>query len=249
MLSIRKIGVFARTYRHLERYRHILRILIKYGFEDVVGMLKIDHYLEIGLKLVSRKSSEEIERLSRPVRLRMALEELGPTFIKLGQLLSTRPDLIPLGVASELAKLQDEVPSFPVEEVHKIIQEETGHTTSELFESFGEEPLAAASIAQVHKAVLRERTDDGNGGVGGDVVAIKVQRPDIRRIIEVDLEILLHLAGLAERHVEELQKHHPTRIVEEFARSLEREISFENEAANIERFSSCFFDDETIYVP
>ena len=200
---------------------------------------------------MSRKNPAEIERLSRPVRLRLALEELGPTFIKLGQLLSTRPDLIPLGMASELAKLQDKVPPFPVEEVHRIIREETGHDTGELFESFDEEPLAAASIAQVHRAVLRERSPNGDGHCleGGEVVAIKVQRPDIRRIIDIDLEILLHLAGLAERHVEELQKHHPTRIVEEFARSLEREISFENEAANIERFAACFFDDETIYVP
>ncbi|MGK0185987.1 MAG: ubiquinone biosynthesis protein [Verrucomicrobiales bacterium] len=249
MLSIRKIGVFARTYRHLERYRHILGVLIKYGFDDIVGMLKIEHYLEIGLKFVSRKSPEEIERFSRPVRLRMALEELGPTFIKLGQLLSTRPDLVPLGIASELAKLQDKVPPFPVEEVHKIIRAETGHDTNELFATFDDEPLAAASIAQVHKAVLRESAIDGSEVMEGDVVAVKVQRPDLRKIIDVDLEILLHLAGLAERHVEELQKHHPTKIVEEFARSLEREISFENEAANIERFSACFLGDDAIYVP
>jgi len=154
MLSIRKIGVIGRTYRHLNRYRQILRVLFKYGFGDLVDILKIEQYLEIGLQMISRKRREKIEKLTRAERLRMALEELGPTFVKLGQILSTRPDLIPLEYLKELSKLQDQVPSFPYEDVRETIKSETGKFPEEIFEHFDETPLAAASIGQVHKAAL-----------------------------------------------------------------------------------------------
>ena len=112
MLSIRKIGLFGRTYRHLNRYRQILTILFRYGFGDLIESLKIDQVLEIGLQFVSKKRRERLEKFSRAEKIRMALEELGPTYIKLGQLLSTRPDLIPIDFLGEFAKLQDQVPSF-----------------------------------------------------------------------------------------------------------------------------------------
>jgi len=239
MLSIRKIGMVGRTYRHLNRYQQILRILFKYGFGDLVNTLKIEQYLEIGLQMVSRKRREKIEKLTRAERVRMALEELGPTFVKLGQILSTRPDLIPLEYLQELTRLQDDVPPFSYEEVREIIQLETGKTPEEVFQHFEKTPLAAASIGQVHKARLKD----------GEELAVKVQRPGIRKIIEVDLEIMLHLASLMERHVEGAKTHHPTRIVEEFAQSLEKEIDYTIEASHIERFARQFMDDETIYVP
>ncbi|MBW1813493.1 MAG: AarF/ABC1/UbiB kinase family protein, partial [Deltaproteobacteria bacterium] len=116
MISIRKIGVIGRTYRHFNRYRQILAVFFKYGFGDLVELLKIDQYIEIGLKMISRNRRERIEKLSRAERLRMALEELGPTYIKLGQILSTRTDLVPVDFIQELSKLQDEVPSFPFSE-------------------------------------------------------------------------------------------------------------------------------------
>lgn len=238
MLSIRKIGVIGRTYRHLNRYRQILRVLFKYGFGDIVDTLKIEQYLEIGLSMVSRKRREKIDRLTRAERIRIALQELGPTFVKLGQILSTRPDLVPFEYVRELSKLQDQVPSFPYEEVREIIKSETGSFPEEIFPYFEEEPLAAASIGQVHRAKL-----------GDDEVVVKVQRPGIRKIIEVDLEIMLHLAGLMERHLAELEIHRPTRIVEEFARTLEKEINYIVEASHIERFARQFMDDNTIYVP
>ena len=239
MLSIRKIGIVGRTYRHLNRYREILSVLFKYGFGDIVEILKIEQYIEIGLQMISKKRRDQIEKLSRAERVRMGVEELGPTFIKLGQILSTRPDLIPLEYSRELSKLQDHVPAFSYEEVKTIIKEELGRLPEELFAHFESEPLAAASIGQVHRARLED----------GEEVVVKVQRPGIRKTIEVDLEILLHLASLMERHVEEMVVQRPTRIVEEFARSLEKEIDYTIEAYHTERFSRQFMGEHTVYVP
>jgi ubiquinone biosynthesis protein len=239
MLSIRKIGVIGRTYRHLKRYRQILAVLFKYGFGDLVDTLKIEEYLEIGLQMISRKRRDQVEKLTRSERVRMALEELGPTFVKLGQMLSTRPDLIPIEFIEELSKLQDDVPPFSYAEVAQIIESELGMAPADVFQHFDQTPLAAASIGQVHRARLKD----------GEDVVVKVQRPGIRKIVEVDLEIMLHLASLMERHVEEFQVNRPTRIVEELARTLEKEIDYTIEASHIERFSRQFIDDETVYVP
>ncbi len=239
MLSIRKLGAIGRTYRHLNRYHRILRVLFKYGFEDLVDRLHIDQYLESGLQMINRKPREQITRFSRPERLRLVFEELGPTFIKLGQLLSTRPDLIPASYVQELTKLQDDIPPFASEAVNEIFQEELGKAPEEMFLSFDPEPLAAASIGQVHRAQLEN----------GDQVVVKVQRPKIDQVIAVDLEILTHLASLMEQYLEEVQGHRPSEIVEEFARGLSREIDFNTELANIQRFSRQFQDNDTIHVP
>lgn len=239
MFSIRKITAIGRTYRHLNRYQRILRVLFKYGFSDLVDMLHIDQYLETGLQMINRKPREMIEKHSRPERLRMAFEELGPTFIKLGQLLSTRPDFVPPDYLDELAKLQDDVPPFSFAEVEEIVFSETGKKTAELFHSFGEHPLAAASIGQVHKATLWD----------GQEVVVKVQRPDIDQIVAVDLEILAHLASLTEMYLEELQGHRPTAIVEEFARTLSNELDYSVELSNIQRFARQFEGNRTVYVP
>src|SRR5512137_850277 len=133
MMSIQKIGVVGRTYRHAKRYKEILHVLVKYGFGDVVDSLKIPQHIEIGWQKISGKQTGSTEKLSRPVRVRMAMEELGPTFIKLGQILSTRPDLIPLEYVQELSKLQDTVPSFPYDDVKAIIKSETGRFPEEIF--------------------------------------------------------------------------------------------------------------------
>jgi ubiquinone biosynthesis protein len=239
MFSIRKLGAIGRTYRHLNRYHRILRVLFKYGFNDLVDRLHIDQYLESGLQMINRKPREQIARLSRPERLRLVFEELGPTFIKLGQLLSTRPDLIPADYLDELARLQDEVPAFSLAEVHAIFREELGRSPDEVFHYFDAEPLAAASIGQVHRARLDS----------GAEVVVKVQRPDIDTIIAVDLEILAHIAGLMEQYLEEVQGHRPTAIVQEFARSLSREIDFAVELANIQRFARQFERNQAIHVP
>ncbi|MCP4691318.1 MAG: AarF/ABC1/UbiB kinase family protein [Desulfobacterales bacterium] len=239
MLSIRKIGVIGRTYRHLNRYRQILSVFFRYGFGDLVERLKIDQYIEIGLQLISRKRRERIERLGRAERVRMAMEELGPTFVKLGQVLSTRPDLAPEELVKEFTKLQDKAASFPFRQVKSILVSEFEQAPEEIFHTVEEEPLASASIGQVHRAEL----------MNGEIVAVKIQRPGIRRTIEVDLEIMLHLATLMERHIEEMSLQRPVRIVEEFARAIENEIDYAIEASNMERISRNFLGDPTVYIP
>lgn len=239
MLNIRKISATSRTYRNLGRYREILTILFKYGFGELIDTLKIEQYLEISLQMLFKKQPKNLEKLSRPERIRLVFEELGPTFIKFGQILSTRPDLIPYEYAKELEKLQDDVPPFEYNEVRRIIWEDFGQSVDSIFQSFEEKPMAAASIGQVHRAKLES----------GEEVVVKVQRPNIRKIIEVDLEIMLHLGYLMERHLEEFEIQHPTRLVSIFARTIEKEINYKIEAANIEHFGRQFLDNPTIYIP
>ena len=238
-MPVSKIGLIGRTYRHIQRYRQILTILFKYGFGDLVNNLKIEQYIDIGLKMISYKQRKKIESLSRAERARMALEELGPTFIKMGQILSTRPDLLPVDFIRELAKLQDNVPPFPFSEVKQMIESELEHPVEEIFPCFDESPVAAASIGQVHRARLHD----------GDEVAVKIQRPGIQKTIKVDMEIIFHIAMLMEKYVEGLDIHQPTQIVKEFARTLEKEIDYTIEASHMERFSWQFTNDMTIYVP
>lgn len=238
-MQIRKIGMLGRTYRHIQRYRQILSVFFRYGFGEILDALKIEQYLDVGLNFVSRKSKDNIETLSRAEKVRLAIEELGPTFIKIGQILSTRPDLLPADFINELEKLQDHVPSFDFADVQKIIEEELKSPLCDIFIEFDEIPLASASIGQVHRAKMAN---------GNDVV-VKIQRPGIRDIVEVDLEIMLHLASLMENHLEEIEIHHPTRIVEEFSRTLEKELDYSMEAANMERFANQVMGDSTVYVP
>ena len=239
MFSIKKIGAISKTYRHLNRYHRILRVLFKYGFDDVIERFHIDQYFESGLQMINRKPREQIDKLSRPERLRMAFEELGPTFIKLGQVLSTRSDFIPPQYLFELAKLQDDVPPFSYEDVEEIFLAEMGRKPEELFADFKREPIAAASIGQVHEGLLR----------AGEQIVVKVQRPKIEKIIAVDLEILAHIAILMEKFFEELQGHRPTAVVEEFARTISKEIDYSVEIGNMERFGKQFERNSTIYVP
>ena len=238
-MRIRKISILSHTYRNIHRYRQILAILFKYGFDDLIGRLYLGPYLKMGMRMISGKRREEVKNLSTYERLRMALEELGPIFIKMGQVLSTRPDLVPVELLRELTKLQDKVPPFPFSQVKEIVEQELNASLDEIFLQFQESPLAAASIGQVHRAQLRT----------GEQVVVKVQRPGIRRIIGSDLEILFHLATLIEKYVEEWEIHRPMRIVDEIDRTLKREINYTIEASYTERFARQFAGKESIYVP
>ncbi len=229
-----------RNIRSIRRYRQILGILIKYGFGQVIEQLNIDYYLELGRRIVTLgKTAKEVERLSIPQRLRLAMEELGPTFVKLGQILSTRPDLIPYEYAEEFRKLQDRVPRFNNNDVHLQIFKEFGETSDDLFAEFSDLPIAAASIGQVHRARLKT----------GEDVVLKIQRPDIEKTIETDLDILMGLAYLIENHLSDQMIADPTAIVSEFRRVIQRELDYTREGRTIDRFASNFSDDDTILIP
>jgi ubiquinone biosynthesis protein len=237
MLTFTRIN---RNIRSLRRYRDILAILIKYGFGHIVEQLNIDYYLELGRKIVTLgRASKEIERLTQPVRLRLALEELGPTFIKLGQLLSTRPDVLPQEYIEEFSKLQDRVPSILPTEVEGQILAQLGRPVAELFEAFSPVPIAAASIAQVHCGTLRS----------GEDVVVKIRRPGIERVIETDIDILMGLAYLIEHHLPQGELYDPIGLVKEFRRTITRELDFSREGHTIDRFAANFAGDQTVYVP
>ncbi|NDY71128.1 AarF/ABC1/UbiB kinase family protein [Desulfobacter hydrogenophilus] len=233
MLSFKTVSKVTKRYRHLVRYQQIIGIIFKYGFENSIEAMNIDHYLN------KIPFSKPHQKLSRNQRIRMVLEELGPTFIKMGQVLSSRPDLIPLDLTRELAKLQDKVPSFSFEQVGQIILAEFGKPISEVFHSFEESPFASASIGQVHRAELSP----------DEPVAVKVQRPGIRKIIEVDLEIIHYLAQVMEKNLEDMDIFRPVKIVEEFAQSLEKELDYMVEAANMEQMAEQFAKEPAIHIP
>lgn len=235
-MPTRRLNAIGRTYRHVQRYRQILGMLLRYGYGDLLDKLHLDRILRRGL---SASGDGELGSLSSSERLRMLLEDLGPTFIKAGQLLSTRPDLVPVALLHELARLQDSVPPFAFEEVRDIVEAELQLSLEKAFESFEQQPLAAASIGQVHAATT----------VTGEAVVVKVQRPKVRRMVEVDLEIMHELAQLAERHLEGWQIHQPTRVVDELSVSLERELDYLQEAAHLERFAWQFRSDPRVKVP
>jgi len=215
-------------------------VLLKHGLGDLVTRVGLYKQLGISRRFFTRRKAET--PLTPPTlwqRFRMALEELGPSFIKLGQLASTRPDLVPPEACAEFEKLQDTVPAFPFNQVREIVESELGRPLEVLFKEFDETPVASASVSQVHRAVLPD----------GTAAAVKVQRPGIRRTIEVDLEIMLHLAELMERHIYGMETLNPVGIVREFSRTIKRELNFGIEAGNIERFARNFRSDTTIYVP
>ena len=240
MLSIKTIGRVSKRYRHLLRYQQILSVILKYGFENIIHAMNIDRYIESGLQLIPFVTRhEKVEKLSNTQRIRMALEELGPTFIKMGQVLSSRPDLIPVDLLQELAKLQDHVPPFEFEQVKIIIASEFGLPHDQVFLSMEETPFASASIGQVHRAKNRDN----------EPVAVKIQRPGIKKTIEIDLEIIHHLASIMENNIEEAAIFNPVRIVEEFAKTLEKELDYSVEASNMERMAQQFKDDRTIHIP
>jgi len=226
-------------YTHLPRYREIITVLFKYGFADVLRLVALQHILRLEDATIRIHPDDAI--LSKPLaeRLRLALEELGPTFIKFGQILSSRRDLITDDYFIELTKLQSSVPSFSGEEARQIVERELGQPMSRLFTDFSKKPIGSASIAQVHRAKLPD----------GTAVAVKVQRPDIEKTIELDVAILHDLARFVEKHVPESAGLNPTGIVEEFTQTLQRELDFENEASNAERFAEQFEGNDSIRVP
>ncbi|MEI6205888.1 MAG: AarF/UbiB family protein [Desulfuromonadales bacterium] len=235
MLTFLRIN---RNIRSIRRYLNIVRVLSTHGFDQALEMLGLADMVARSRRLFNRKKPD-LTRLTAPERMRLALEELGPTFVKLGQLLSTRPDVIPHAFVREFEKLQDNVPSISFEEVLVQIATELGGPVGHFFAEIDPVPLAAASIAQVHRARLNS----------GEDVVIKVRRPGIVEVVESDISALLSLAGLAERHVSGSELYDPVSVVREFARTIRREMDFSREAHTIEKFRDNFIKTAWMYFP
>ena len=228
-----------RRMKELQRFREIVRVFMRYDYDDLAQKLHIPSILGSPIKSLVDGKDPEIARLSQPEKLRKICEELGPTFTKLGQILSTRPNLLPPHYAEELAKLHSQAAPIPFSQIKTILEKELGTHPETIFKEIIEEPLGAASIAQVHQAKLPD----------GKKVVIKVQRPGIADIMEQDLEILEYLASLMEHYLESWRVHRPRRIVEEFAGRLSKELDFSLEASHVQRFHWQFREESSLFVP
>jgi ubiquinone biosynthesis protein len=221
------------------RYAEIVGVLVRYGFVDVVRALHLTPSLNAGRRMLAAVGRPITPDANKARRFRQALEALGPTFIKFGQALSTRMDLLPADLIAELAQLQDAVSPLAPGVAERAVEQSLGRPITTTFSSFGHEPLAAASIAQVHVATLPS----------GETVAIKVRRPDIERTIEADLAILADLARLAERYIPDAGLYSLSALVEEFARTIRRELDLAREGRIIERVAAQFVDEPRLRFP
>jgi ubiquinone biosynthesis protein len=221
--------------RDANRAGEIVAVLGKYGLADWLGRLD----WKLPRRLVPGKSVRSLAELTTETRIRLVLIELGTTFVKLGQILSTRADLVGPSLARELSSLQTDTPADPPDRVRATVEAELGKPLEELFAAFDLKPIASASIGQVHRARLRD----------GAEVVVKVQHPDIERRIRTDLEILVGLAELAEQHLPDLRPYQPRATAVEAQRILLRELDFSRERRHLEQFALHFRDDPTVHFP
>lgn len=225
------------TYRSFHRLREVSLILSKHGFNQLIEALGLARFLPLSRRF--RVRSGAAGDIPVPVQVRMALEDLGPTYIKLGQMLAARPDLVPPEFVDEFKKLQDRVPPFPSEQAKEIIEEEVGGDVAEFFQEVDPVPVAAASIAQVHRARLSD----------GSRVVLKVRRPGIERTVGDDLATLYMLVNLVERYIPDAKPFDLRSIIDEFARTIRKELDFFLEASNTERFRKNFEGYDGVVVP
>ncbi len=239
-MNLRRI-IFGRRHHSIRRYQKIAGVLIRHGFYDFVDngnllkFVKFRHRYLPGMEVMR----DDDEKLTRWQRIRKVFEELGPAYIKLGQFISNRPDLLPKDLCSELELLLDAVPPFDGDEAVKLIESEFKSPLKEVFLEFDRTPFSSASIAQVHEARLHD----------GTKVAVKIQRPGIRQTINSDLEIMMEMAGLVEKYVSGMEVINPVGIVKEFKESIAEELDFSNEASNIEKFARKFGGDKRVCFP
>lgn len=219
--------------KNAARVRTIVSVFAKYGFQSAAERVRLGRFI------LERFAKPGIEEYTPAERMRMAFEELGPTFVKLGQVLATRPDLIPEEFVEEFKKLHDQASPLPFAEIKKVLENQFGETLERVFSDIDPSPLGSASIAQVHRAKLKDGTE----------VVVKVQRPGIERFIADDVSILYYLADLLQKYVKETRIFNPVGIVDEFFRTLELEANFVIEANNIRRFIENFKNDPTVKIP
>lgn len=229
MFGAKKSGPF----KNAARLRQIVAVFAKYGFQDVAEKARLGRFV------LEKFTSPDLEDFSPAERARMAFEELGTTFIKLGQVLGQRPDLIPKEYCDEFKKLQDQVPALDFDQVRRVLSQHFGDDLDNIFSELDPKPLAAASIAQVHRGTLSS----------GQKIVVKVQRPDIDRLIKEDVGILRTLAEVVQKYVPETRIYNPLGVVEELDKSLNQEINFVIEANNIRRFAKNFADQPDVKVP
>jgi ubiquinone biosynthesis protein len=224
-----------KTFTNIARAKDVAVVLAKHGFEDVVQRMELP-----GWELVKKISPAKDPEIDLYQRIRLAMEELGPTFVKLGQILSLRPDLLPLELIKELSRLQDNVSTLPFETIKKVLEEEFNAPLETVFNDFEETPLASASLSQVHRAVHIE---------SGTALAVKVRRPDITRLVETDLDILHSISRQLHNSFEQLQIYDLPAIVETNRRTLLREIDFSKEARYIQIARSKNDPDSGVVIP
>jgi len=224
--------------QNLNRLNEILKVFSKYEFDYILEKIGLKHKIPFVKRSNKYESMEEIDD-SLPIRLRLTLQELGPAYIKLGQMISTRPDLVGEAIASEFSKMQADNPTVPFSDIKDIIEKELACEIEDVFELFYEIPLSSASIGQVHVAKL----------INGPCVAVKVQKPGIEEVLKSDLPIMKFLAKRIDQYIPQAKPFNLPAIINEFERSILKEIDYSQEFNNIKKFSSIFEDDNTVYVP
>lgn len=228
------LSFIERKFRRIRRYNQIIRVLMKYGFEDLVSYMEEKKRFQFLRKLLPKRFFTQALQLSKWEKMRLVCEELGPTFVKFGQILSNRPDLMPEGLIRELEKLQDSVPPVAGMIAKSVVEQELKRSTEELFEYFEPEAFASASMAQVHRAVMKS----------GERVVLKIQRPGIKELIESDIKVMLYMAELFSRRMPSLKSFDPVGLVQNFEESIMRELDFIHESVNVQRFQYNFRQDE-----
>ena len=230
------IAGIGKNFRSISRYNQIVKVLIKYGFEDLVEYLEENNQYSFMRKLIPKASRKHAMAYSKWAKMRLVCEELGPTFVKFGQILSNRPDLVPLELTFELEKLHDNVPPMLESVAKQVVETELKDKVENLFAWFEPKPFASASIAQVHKVTLHS----------GKRVALKVQRLGIHDIILEDIKAMYKIAEVLERRIPSLKNFDPIGIVKNFEESILKEIDFINESINIQRFYNNLKNDKTL---
>jgi len=233
----------------LGRLLQIRRVINKYNLIELFDGLSLSRKARWFTRLAFRSHTSHQEKL-RGERIRLALEELGPVFVKLGQALSTRPDLLPLDIAQELTKLQDQVPAFSGEQALSIIRDAYGESFDDIFESVDETPMASASVAQVHAATLKTGLSiEGQDDEKRPEVIIKVIRPGIEQVIDSDLKVMRTFTGLLQKHWSRGKQFRPLDVIQEYENTIRDELDLRIEAANGGRMGANFEDSDLIYVP
>jgi len=231
--------LFNQTFRNIGRTREIIAVLVKYGFEDIIAHSTLRNFVPERMRISWMRQERPALEYTRYERVRMVCEELGPTFIKLAQVLSNRPDMLPEGLIKELEKLQDNVPPFGYDKVREIIKQELGGEIEDFFLEFDEKTLASASIGQVHQAKLKN----------GQKVVVKVQRPGVREIVERDIAIIKEAVVRTERYLQRQGIINAMDVVVTFERTMSKEMDYLHEARNIQRFRETYKNYKNFYIP